>query len=149
MAKENSSLKYLSNLKALLNIFEKLQVIAKNKQKIILEQNWNELYSISEEQKEINCYFDNTMKYLEMETADIKSTDIEIKKIKKEIKEKIMSYKEIENTNLRLLNDSFFFAKQKVEKIFNKKLNGETYNKEMKMVKDLWDNSPIILDRLI
>ncbi len=60
-----------------------------------------------------------------------------------------MSYKEIENTNLRLLNDSFFFAKQKVEKIFNKKLNGETYNKEMKMVKDLWDNSPIILDRLI
>ncbi len=149
MAKENSCLKYLSNLKVLLNIFEKLQVIAKNKQKIILEQNWNELYSISEEQKEINCYFDNTMKYLEMETADIRSTDIEIKKIKKEIKEKIMSYKEIENTNLRLLNDSFLFAKQKVEKIFNKKLNGETYNKEMKMVKDLWDNSPIILDRLI
>ncbi len=81
MAKENSCLKYLSNLKVLLNIFEKLQVIAKNKQKIILEQNWNELYSISEEQKEINSYFDNTMKYLEMETADIRSTDIEIKKI--------------------------------------------------------------------
>jgi len=149
MAKENSNPKYISNLKTLLNIFEKLQIIAKNKQKTILEQKWDELYSISEEQKSVNSYFDTTMKYLDMEKSNLKINDSEVNKIKKEIKEKMMSYKEIENTNLRLLNDSFFFAKQKVEKVFNKKLNNETYNRDLKTVKDLWDNSPIIFDRFI
>ena len=149
MAKENFQLKYLSNLKTLLNIFVKLRLIAKNKQKIILEQKWEELYSISEEQKEANLYFDKTMKFLEIDNSQDKNNGNESEKIKKEIKDIMMNYKEIENTNLRLLNDSFFFAKQKVEKIFNKKLNNDTYNKDLKMVKDLWDNSPIILDRFI
>ena len=149
MAKENSDMKHLSNLKTLVNIFEKLRIIAKNKQKTILEQKWEELYSISEEQKEANLYFDKTMKFLEIDNSQDKNNGNESEKIKKEIKDIMMNYKEIENTNLRLLNDSFFFAKQKVEKIFNKKLNNDTYNKDLKMVKDLWDNSPIILDRFI
>lgn len=149
MAKENSDLRYISNLKTLLCIFEKLKAIAENKQKTILEQKWDELYSISEEQKEINSYFDKTMKFLELDKEMLESNNKEIAKVKNEIKNIMMNYKEIENTNLRLMNDSFYFAKQKVEKIFNKKLNNETYNKELKMVKDLWDKTPIILDRFI
>ncbi len=150
MAKDELNDRYLSSIKALLNIFEKLDILAESKQKSILEQKWDELYSITEEQKEVNNYFDSTMKFFRIEESGMASSNSEIKKIKDQIKKRIMSYKEKENTNLKLLKDSFFFAKQKVEKIFNKKINcNDTYNKDLKMVKDLWDNSPIIFDRLI
>ena len=80
MAKDELNDRYLSSIKALLNIFEKLDILAESKQKSILEQKWDELYSITEEQKEVNNYFDSTMKFFRIEESGMASSNSEIKR---------------------------------------------------------------------
>jgi hypothetical protein len=143
---------YKSALKTLVNIFDKLLVIASEKQGLILSLSWDELYAKSSEQQELNRFFDVTMKsygnkFLSEDNLAIQ--DKEIASLKNELKLKIMEYKDIENLNFRLLKDAFFVAKNKVEKIFNKKVTNDTYTKDLKKTQELWDSTPIVFNRMI
>ncbi|OHD25868.1 MAG: hypothetical protein A2Y34_15315 [Spirochaetes bacterium GWC1_27_15] len=140
--------KYKTNLKIILNIFEKLKIIAEDKQKNILSQKWDEVYIISEEHQKINQDFDKIMKDFGDFKTSVAINDTEIKNLKSQLKERVMEYKEMENLNIKLLNDALFFAKQKVEKIFNKK-GKDTYTKDLKKTTALWEDTAIIFDKFI
>jgi predicted chitinase len=60
-----------------------------------------------------------------------------------------MEYKEIEALNFKMLKDNLFVTKQKLEKIFNQKPIKDTYTKELKKEEDIWNNTPVVFDRLI
>jgi hypothetical protein len=137
-------------LMTLNNLFDKFILISEEKQKVILEQNWDELLLVSIEQDNLNKFFDDTMKSYgnKFDLKNLHSNDQEIKKLKTELNEKIIKYKEVENLNFKLLRDAYFLAKIKVEKFFNKKVN-DTYTRDLKKTQELWENTPYVLDSII
>ncbi|HQB62295.1 MAG TPA: hypothetical protein PK899_11645, partial [Spirochaetota bacterium] len=79
-------------------------------------------------------------------TNNFSNSDIQT--LKREIKELIAGYKEVENTNARLINDNLFVVKQKFEKLYNKKGRKETYEKDLNKNSMIFDNRSIVLNRL-
>jgi hypothetical protein len=145
------NLKIKSVLKTLLNIFNELKIISIEKKKNIMEQNWELLYMNSGEHQKINQHFDELMKSIS-QNSDFKaeiSVDPELRELKKQIRQKLMEYKEIESLNFKMLKDNLFVTKQKLEKIFNQKPIKDTYTKELKKEEEIWNNSPVIFNRLI
>ena len=145
----NTSLKkttYKSNLTTLINIFKELSIISTKIQRNILKQNWQNLYKLAAKQEQLNLYFYKTISNLDTNDNNSFKRDTEIINLKNILKEKIKEYKETENINAKLLRDSLFIAKQKVEKFYNLNSEKETYSKEMKKDTNLWNNKPVMLD---
>jgi len=140
-----------SALKTLINIFDKLLFVSTEKQKAIIEQKWDDLNLLSNENQKLNNIFDETMMVYQnkFDLSNNFDDDLEIQLQKKVLKEAVLKYKEVESFNFKLLKDAFFLAKLKVEKIFNKKVGNDTYNRDLKVSQELWDNSPCVLDKII
>lgn len=144
---------HLTQLKSILASFmlilKKLTLLSVKKQEAILKQNWNDVFIIANEMEEIADFVNkkdgelvNIIKITDM------FTNSDIQALKKEIKELIIGYKEVENTNARLLNDNLFVVKQKFEKLYNKKGRKETYEKDLNKKNMIFDNRSIVLNRL-
>lgn len=147
----NLILEYKSCLHTLMNIFDSLQNISKEKQSYILSQKWDELTDITMRQEDILQYIDDTQRKIqilslqeEFKKAD-KNADIIFKKL--QIKEKIQKYQNSENLNVKLLDDVFFTAKQKIKHFTNTHEEDKCYTKDVK--KNLWGKRPLILDKYI
>jgi len=145
----NHLIKLKSILASFLVILKKLTLLSVRKQEAILKQNWNDVFIIANEMEEIADFVNKKDGEL---VNIIKITDIfsnsDIQAVKKEIKELIIGYKEVENTNARLLNDNLFVVKQKFEKLYNKKGRKDTYEKDLNKKNMIFDNRSIVLNRL-
>ncbi|MBP7554181.1 MAG: hypothetical protein KA885_12215, partial [Spirochaetes bacterium] len=145
----NHLIQLKSILASFLVILKKLTLLSVRKQEAILKQNWNDVFIIANEMEEIADFVNKKDGEL---VNIIKITDIfsnsDIQAVKKEIKELIIGYKEVENTNARLLNDNLFVVKQKFEKLYNKKGRKDTYEKDLNKKNMIFDNRSIVLNRL-
>jgi len=111
---------------------------------------WNNVFYLANEQAEIVEFLnkkDNELK--EFYGVLKKIEDKDIINLKKKLKEMVEEYKQMEYTNSQLLNDHLFTAKQKLEKLFNIKGNNDTYTREMKKTSNIWENSSVVLNKVI
>ena len=145
---QNIDIFFKSELDTLNNILSQLISIAFDMQQNILKQKWNKVFELAESQKEVNCFFDEAIKDIKTNFQNNKNKNNEITKIKDELINKIARYKELEFINAKLLDDSLYTAKQKINKIF-KAEEKRTYSKNIKKESNLWSNSPIILDSFV
>lgn len=144
---------YESILKTFNNIFDNLISISKEMQKSILTQKWENVTKLANAQEEINMHFNKALLLLEhnnIKLSELTNNEKESEMVsnKFKLRNKISTYKELENMNAKLLGDSLFVAEQKVEKYFNKKIETKTYSKEIKKESDLWKDKPVMLNRL-
>jgi len=147
MAKNDSELRTKSNIDTLINIFSQLSKNAEHMQKSIINQQWENLYSLAKEQEDANKYLNTFIKDMNDNTIkELLNMDNESNKFRKKLKKIIEKYRETETLNSKLLKDSFFAAKQKVENYFNQK-DSDTYTS--KKEQELWPDNPILLDQLI
>lgn len=138
---------YKSNLETVLNILKELIFISLNIQKGIVTQNWLKVYELSEDQKQLNISFEESI--LKIDDKSIKNNEKEIINLKNILKTRIKEYKRIEFINSRLLKDALYAAKQKVKYFFNNK-EIKTYKKDMKKDNNIWNtNNPVILDKFV
>jgi len=145
----NNKTLYLSNLNTINNILKEFIDNASKMQDSIISQNWDKINQISIEQENLNSYFDDAMQKINYLKSNENQNDIEINKLKKNIKSQINEYKEKEILNTKLLNDAMYTAKKKVEYFFKKPVKTDTYNKESKKNNKLWDDDPIIYNRVV
>ncbi len=145
----NNKILYLSILNTINNIIKEFINNASKMQNSIITQNWDEINEISIEQENLNSYFDDAMQKMNNLKSYENQNDEEIIKLKKNIKSQINEYKEQEILNTKLLNDAMFCAKKKVEFFFKKTIKTDTYNKESKKNSKLWDDNPIIYNRVV
>lgn len=146
----DQSIQLKSILVSLLCIFEKLIELTKEKQKSILNMDWNNVFLIANEQAEIVNFLNKKDKELkEFYSVLKKIEDKDIVSIKQKLKEYVEQYKQMENTNSQLLSDHLFTAKQKLEKLFNIKINNDTYTRDMKKINNIWENSAVVLNKVI
>ncbi len=139
-----------SILLSLLCIFEKLIEITNEKQKFILNQDWNNVFLLANEQREVVNFLNQKDKELREFSNFLKRVDDKnINEMKQKLKEYVKEYKNKENLNAQLLSDHLFTAKQKLEKLFNIKVKNDTYTRDMKKVNDMWDNSSIVLNKIV
>lgn len=144
------SIQVKSILVSLLCIFEKLIEITREKQTFILNQDWNNVFMLSNEQSDVINFLNKKDNELKQFSSFLKNIeDKEINNLKQKLKEYVKEYKEIESLNVQLLNDHLFTAKQKLENLFNIKSKNDTYTREMKKVSDLWDNNSVVLNKIV
>ena len=138
---------YKSIIESLNQILYQLKQSSLEKQNVILKQDWTRLRALSEEQDELLSFLDVKQKKLSL--YDDQRNNGSLKDIHLTIKKSIDDYREIEADNIRMLNDTLFVAKQKVEKIFRKQSGQKTYSKDLKKESNLWNNNPAVLDKFI
>ncbi len=138
-------------LNALLEVLNRMKTIVKEKQLMIINAKWSELNTLSEEQQTVSSALNellSRMTYNRAKGINRDDCDSDISEMKLRIKQLIMSYKEVESVNIKLLNDVMFATKQKVEKIYNLKPDSPTYTKEANISsKEVWREGPVMLDR--
>ncbi len=153
MVPNNSNLiiVYNSILKTLSTIIDELLKMSFQKKDFITNQDWDGLSKLVYDQEELNEQLNIIINQLNDEKfISFKNNDNEkIKSEKKEIKQKLIKFKEMENLNKKLLKDAFYIAKKKAEIYFNAPINDETYKKELKKELNIWGNSSVLLDRTI
>ena len=146
----DQSIQLKSILVSLLCIFEKLIEITKEKQKSILNQDWNNVFLLANEQAEVVDFFNKKDRELKEFSSFLKKIDDkDINNLKQKLKEYVKNYKETENLNSQLLNDHLFTAKQKLEKLFNIKVKNNTYTRDKKKSNELWDNNSVVLNKIV
>lgn len=138
---------YKSILNTLLNLLKELKIISLKMQKHIVKQEWIKVYELSEEQDNLNKNFDKSI--VNLNKNQNFENDMEIKSLKNDLKKQIKDYKEIEFINSKLLKDALFTAKQKVKYYFKNNNELDTYKKDMKKNSNIWNNNPVMLDKLI
>ncbi len=129
---DNNIIKLKSLLLSFATILEKLLGISVNKQNAILEQNWNEVFMLTNDQQEVAAFINEKDAELNSLLHTVgKRPDEKLDKLKFRIRELIACYKETEGLNAQMLNDNMFAVKQKFEKLYNLK-NNDVYTKDMK-----------------
>lgn len=141
-------------LKTFLNILNHLKTTSIEKQKSILDQDWDKLSEIAQKQEQLKQYIEENQRALD----DLSSKDSQLfKAIKSEPENKALStalqntlneYREIEKTNVKLLNDALYCARQKVTRLFKLKPKC-TYSKSLNQDVALWSENPVLLDKRI
>ena len=145
---EDYSIQLKSILLSFINIFEKLLEVSVKKQQAIVEQKWNEVFLLTNEQEEIAEFINKKDGELQkvLKTANaMKNSGFDM--LKSKIRELIGCYKEVENLNTKLLNDNLFVVKQKFEKIYNIRNDKEPYSKDLKKNKNVIENRSLVLNR--
>lgn len=162
--KDNSFSEQLILYDSLLNIFQRVYLLAQEKREAIAEQMWGKLTAITTEQNELRELLSDVERKLEQFCINDKKINrnkevnadkvIEelIREKKRLIKEKILAYKEVESVNVMLLKDSLYLAKIKASKLFqNMPFNGNTYSdqKQGHKKEKVGSAAPVIFDRMI
>ena len=118
----------LSLYGTLQEILQQLCSLADEKKKVISNQDWERLSTITNEQNDLKGSLSATERRLERLLSRIKTEDILTTK-KEEIKKMILQYREAEAINVALLKDALYVAKLKASKLFNNvPFGGNTYS---------------------
>ncbi|MBQ1998785.1 MAG: flagellar export chaperone FlgN [Spirochaetales bacterium] len=131
----------LSLYGTLQEILQQLCNLADEKKKVISNQDWERLSTITNEQNDLKGSLSVTERRLERLLSRIKTEDILSKDTadtitenliaakKEEIKKMILQYREAEAINVALLKDALYVAKLKASKLFNNApFGGNTYS---------------------
>ena len=129
---DNDIIKLKSILLSFATILEKLLAISVNKQQAILEQNWNEVFLLTNDQEEVATFInEKDAELMQMLHTVGKNPDDKLDELKFKIRELIACYRETESLNAKMMSDNMFAVKQKFEKLYNLK-NNDVYTKDMK-----------------
>jgi hypothetical protein len=143
----DTNITYQSTLDTISNILEQLKEKSQVKQKIIIDQQWDRLIEITNEQNELLTNLENNQAELD------KVISVYFKDSQKQSKhlfaENINQYQEIERINARMLNDHLFVAQEKVKNLFRRRCEQKTYRPDMKKESNLFQNNPAIFDKVI
>ena len=146
-------LNYTSNkvlLESLLDVVEKLTLISNEKREAIINHDYSYLYELSLEQEKISKLFESYLSsFNNFIKENPKSDNNEIIKLKHLLKNNLIKYREIEGIVMKLLNDSLFFIRLKVEKLMPDEMKNKQYSKEKKESNSLRKDMPISVDRFI
>lgn len=131
----------LSLYGTLQEILQQLCNLADEKKRIISNQDWEKLSTITNEQNDLKGSLSVTERRLERLLARIENeaniskdtaeamTENLIAAKKEEIKKLILQYRDAEDINVTLLKDALYVAKLKASKLFNNEpFGGNTYS---------------------
>lgn len=141
-------------LKTFSNILNHLKSTSIDKQKSILDQDWDTLASIVQKQEQLKKYIEENQRALDELSSNDSSLvkllqgEPECKTLTKVLQATLEEYREIEKINVKLLNDALYCAKQKVTRLFKLKPKS-TYSKSLNKDVALWSENPVLLDRRI
>ncbi len=141
---EESVIRLKSILLSFATILDKLLAISINKQNVILEQNWSEVFLLTNEQQDV-------AKFINEKDADLvqvmsmvgSQQDDKLDDLKSRIRELIGCYKETESLNAKMMDDNMFAVKQKFEQLYNVR-EDNVYTKDMKKQKSEFSRSMLV-----
>ncbi len=137
-------------LESLLDIVEKLTLISNEKREAIINHNYSYLYELSSEQDKISKLFESNLTSFNSSIKKSPTSDNgEIIKLKHSLKTNLIKYRENEGIVMKLLNDSLFFMRLKVEKLMPDEVKNKQYSKEKSNNGSLRKDVPISVDRFI
>ena len=135
---EESVIRLKSILLSFATILDKLLAISINKQNAILEQNWSEVFLLTNEQQDV-------AKFINEKDADLvqvmsmvgSQQDDKLDDLKSRIRELIGCYKETESLNAKMMDDNMF------EQLYNVR-EDNVYTKDMKKQKSEFSRSMLV-----
>ncbi|MCG8571544.1 MAG: hypothetical protein MJB14_15520 [Spirochaetes bacterium] len=138
---------YQSTMESISNVLAQMKAKSKEKQKIILNQDWQQLKILTEEQNQLLAYLENLQSKMGNMIDDYcRDSRKDFRYI---LKTDIEEYQEVEKSNIKMLNDQLFVAQEKVNHLFKNTAHKKTYNREMKKETNLFDRDSGVLDKVI
>ena len=145
---EESVIRLKSILLSFATILDKLLAISVNKQNAILEQNWNEVFLLTNEQQDVAKFInDKDTELVQVLNMVGMQQDSKLDDLKSRIRELIACYKETESLNAKMMDDNMFIVKQKFEQLYNVK-EDNLYTKDMKKQKSDFGRKPMLINNL-
>ncbi|MBR3732734.1 MAG: hypothetical protein IKQ61_07340 [Spirochaetales bacterium] len=145
---EESVIRLKSILLSFATILDKLLAISVNKQQAILEQNWNEVFLLTNEQQDVAKFINE--KDAELVTVmNMAGTqhDDKLDELKSRIRELIGCYRETESLNAQMMDDNMFIVRQKFEQMYNVR-EDSVYTKDMKKQKNDFGKQAMLINNL-
>ncbi|MBP5706991.1 MAG: hypothetical protein J6W76_06870 [Spirochaetales bacterium] len=141
---EESVIRLKSILLSFATILDKLLAISINKQNAILEQNWSEVFLLTNEQQDVAKFINEKDAELVQVMSMVGSQqDDKLDDLKSRIRELIGCYKETESLNAKMMDDNMFAVKQKFEQLYNVR-EDNVYTKDMKKQKSEFSRSMLV-----
>ena len=141
---EESIIRLKSILLSFATILEKLLEISVKKQQAILEQNWSEVFLLTNEQQDVAKFINEKDAELVQVMSMVGSQqDDKLDDLKSRIRELIGCYKETESLNAKMMDDNMFAVKQKFEQLYNVR-EDNVYTKDMKKQKSEFSRSMLV-----
>ena len=141
---EESVIRLKSILLSFATILDKLMAISINKQNAILEQNWSEVFLLTNEKEDVAKFINEKDAELVQVMSMVGSQqDDKLDDLKSRIRELIGCYKETESLNAKMMDDNMFAVKQKFEQLYNVR-EDNVYTKDMKKQKSEFSRSMLV-----